>query len=222
MAPTRGLGLISNSGHSAVQKLWILQHLLVPHFWWHLLIYEIPIYVVKNLEQQIFSCIRDWLCLHNRTTNIPLYTSSSLCPLPIKSLSSILKSAKVSDQLLLWDSADPCVSEGKVLLKSGNCSASEVLEKTKKRSSLKQILGYHQSERAGFGSTSIPKVLPKHSYAYRKLLASIVEQAQHTRPVNKMVQLCSYGSFEEDPIGNASTTFMFLSWCNIQNTAISL
>ena len=30
LALTKGLGLISNSGHCAVQKLWILQHLLVP------------------------------------------------------------------------------------------------------------------------------------------------------------------------------------------------
>ena len=30
LALTKGLGLISNSGHCTVQKLWILQHLLVP------------------------------------------------------------------------------------------------------------------------------------------------------------------------------------------------
>ena len=30
LALTKGLHLISNSGHRAVQKLWILQHLLVP------------------------------------------------------------------------------------------------------------------------------------------------------------------------------------------------
>ena len=30
LALTKLLGLISNSGHCAVQKLWILQHLLVP------------------------------------------------------------------------------------------------------------------------------------------------------------------------------------------------
>ena len=30
VALTKGLDLISNSGHRAVQKLWILQHLLVP------------------------------------------------------------------------------------------------------------------------------------------------------------------------------------------------
>ena len=59
---------------------------------------------------------------------ISLYSSSSPCPLPFKSLSSIMKSAKGSGQLLLEESADPYVSEAKVLLKSGNWSASEAVE----------------------------------------------------------------------------------------------
>ena len=59
---------------------------------------------------------------------ISLYSSSSPCPLLFKSLSSIMKSAKVSGQLLLEESADPYVSEAKVLLKSGNWSASEAIE----------------------------------------------------------------------------------------------
>ena len=39
-----------------------------------------------------------------------------------------MKSAKVSGQLLLEESADPYVSEAKVLLKSGNWSTSEAVE----------------------------------------------------------------------------------------------
>ena len=130
LALTKGLALISNTGDRAVQKLWILQHLLVPRLRWPLLIYEIPISMVTKLEQKISCCIRKWLRLH-KTTNIFLYSSSSPCPLPIKSLSSIMKSAKVSGQLLLQESADPYVSEAKVLLKSGNWSASEAVEEAK-------------------------------------------------------------------------------------------
>ena len=117
-ALTKGLDLTSNSGHRAVQKLWILQHLLVPRLRWPLLIYEIPISMVTKLEQKISCCIRKWLRLHNTTTNISLYSSSSPCPLPIKSLSSIMKSAKVSGQLLLQESADPYVSEAKVIIRA--------------------------------------------------------------------------------------------------------
>ena len=58
LALTKGLDLISNSGDRAVQKLRILQHLLVPCLRWPLLIYEIPISVVKKLEQKISCCIR--------------------------------------------------------------------------------------------------------------------------------------------------------------------
>ena len=101
LALNKGLDLISNSGHHVVQKLWILQHLLVPRLRWSLLIYEIPISVMTKLEQKISCCIRKWLRLHNTTTNISLYSSSSPCALPIKSLSSIMKSAKVSGHLLL-------------------------------------------------------------------------------------------------------------------------
>ena len=76
LALTKVLGLISNSCHCAVQKLWILQHLFIPCLQWPLLIYEIPISVVTKLEQKISCCIRKWLCLHYTTTNISLYSSS--------------------------------------------------------------------------------------------------------------------------------------------------
>ena len=52
-----------------------------------------------------------------------------------------MKSGKVSGQLLIRESADPYVSEAKVLLKSGNWSASEMVEKAEKRLNFKQILG---------------------------------------------------------------------------------
>ena len=101
LAVSKGLGLINNLGHCATQKLWILQYLFISQLRWPLLIYEIPISVVTKLEQKISCCIRKWLCLHNTATNISLYSSSSPCPLPIKSLPSIMTSAKVSGQLLL-------------------------------------------------------------------------------------------------------------------------
>ena len=101
LALTKGLGLISNSGPRAVQKLWILQHLLVPRLRWSLLIYQIPISVVAKLQKKISCCLRKWFHLHNTTTNISLHSSSLPCPLPLKSLSSIMKSAKVNGQVLL-------------------------------------------------------------------------------------------------------------------------
>ena len=125
----------TNSGHCAVQKLWILQHHLVPHPQWPLFIYEIPISVVTKLEPKISFWIRKWFHLHNVTTNISLYSSSSPCPLSIKRFSSILKSARVSGQSLLWESADLYVSEAKALLQSEdvNWSTLEVVGEAKKK-----------------------------------------------------------------------------------------
>ena len=108
-----------------------------------------------------------------------------------------MKSAKVSGQALLRESVDPCVSEANDLLKSGNCLASEVVEQTEKRLSFKQVLGYCQSHRAGFGSISILEVLPKHLHAYRKLLASMVEEADEKKYLAKAVQVSVQGQWEK-------------------------
>ena len=75
--------LINKSKHRGVHKIWILQH-LVPCLQWPLLIYEVTISTVLRFEQKISSYLTKWL----------LYCSISPCPLPIKKLSSILKSYK--------------------------------------------------------------------------------------------------------------------------------
>ena len=63
--------------------------------------------------------IRKWLKIHHSTTNICLYSSTSPCPLPIKSLTSILKVAEVSGHLLLRDFLDPLVNTSVPHLKIG-------------------------------------------------------------------------------------------------------
>ena len=88
-------------------------------------------------------------------------------PLPTKSLSSIAKSAKISGQLLLQESADPWVSGAGISLKSGKWLASDAIKDAKKRLCFQHILGYHQSHRAGFGTISLPDVPNKHFHAYR-------------------------------------------------------
>ena len=144
-----------------------------------------------------------------------------------------MKSAKVSSQLLLRESPDPYVSEAKVLLKSGNCSASEAVEEAEKRLNFKQILGYHQCHRVEFGSVSIPEVPPKHSCPYRKLLTLMVEEVEEQKYQAKAVQLSVQGQWTKC----CSYVLMDLSWktllatlqqlltfclgaCNIQHTAI--
>jgi len=94
-----GLDIISKSKFKATQKLWILHHLLIPRMQWPLLIYEIPMTFARSLERKISVCMRKWLKLHHTTSDLCFYSSTSPFHLPMKSLTSILKSAKVSGHL---------------------------------------------------------------------------------------------------------------------------
>ena len=82
-----GLSVIDRSHFTGTQKLWILQHLLIPRIQWPLLIYEIPISLASKLEQKVSVFIRKWLHLHHSTSSLCFYSSTSPYPLPIKSLS---------------------------------------------------------------------------------------------------------------------------------------
>ena len=56
-----GLGIIDKSHFNGTQKLWILQHLLIPSVQWLLLIYEVSISLAFKLEQKVSAFIRKWL-----------------------------------------------------------------------------------------------------------------------------------------------------------------
>ena len=58
------LGIIDKSFFNGTQKLWILQHVLIPRIQWPLLVHEVPISHATKLEQKISSFIRKWLHLH--------------------------------------------------------------------------------------------------------------------------------------------------------------
>ena len=63
LAVSKGLALINKSFHKGVQKVWILQHLLMPRLCWPLLIYEIPTSAVSRSEQNLSCYIWKWLKL---------------------------------------------------------------------------------------------------------------------------------------------------------------
>ena len=159
-AVCKGLALIDKSFHRGVHKVWILQHLLVPRLCWPLLIYEIPISVVLHLEQKISCYMQKWLNLHNSTTNICLYSSVSPCHLPIKSLTSVMKSAKVSGHLLLRKSSDQCVSGTNIDLKSGKWKVPDAVREAESTLEFKKIIGYiSQTEQVSVRSQPL-KYLP--------------------------------------------------------------
>ena len=62
-----GLSVIDKSHFTGTQKLWILQHQLIPRIQWPLLIYEIRISLAFKLEQKVCVFIQKWLHLHHST-----------------------------------------------------------------------------------------------------------------------------------------------------------
>ena len=167
-----GLHIIDKSFYKGSQKLWILQHLLVPRIQWPLLIYEVSIAVATRLEQRVSSFIRKWLHLHHSTTNVCLYASSSPCPLPVKSLTSILKSSKISGHLLLRDSQDPLVSGNTPDLKSGSWNVKEAVNSAEAELHFRSIRGPLQLGRAGLGLAKASVILEKkESHDYRKTVS---------------------------------------------------
>ena len=90
------LNIIDTSHFTGSQKLWFLQHLLSPGIQWPILIYEVPISLAFKLEQKASVHIRKWLKLHRSITSLSLYSSALPCALPVRSLTSVLKSSKIS------------------------------------------------------------------------------------------------------------------------------
>ena len=188
-----GLDLIDKSSHKGIHKVWILQNMFISRLRWPLLIYEISLSVVMRMEQKISSFIRKWLKIHQSTTNICLYSASSPCPLPLKSLTSILKSCKVSGHLLLRESADNKIDKSTSQLKCGFWDVSEAVVDAESKLEFQKIVGYHQTSRAGFGSFKQPTIPQKSSYEYRKLISEIVQEDNQSTYHAKAVQLHMQG-----------------------------
>ena len=140
-----GLKLIDKSSHKGIHNVWILQNMLIPRFRWPLLIYEISISVVNCLEHKISPFLRKWLNIHHSTTNICLYSLTSSFPLPLKSLTSILKSTKVSGHLLLKAPADKQISDSASQLKCGSWDVAEAVVDVESRHEFLKVIEYHQN-----------------------------------------------------------------------------
>ena len=80
----------------------------------------------------------------------------------------MMKSAKISGQLLLRDSKDDLVSGSNIKLKCGKFDVSNKVYEAESALEFQKILGYHQTSTAGFGSIRIPEIPPKRTHEYRK------------------------------------------------------
>ena len=117
------------------------------------MIYEIYTSAAPNLEKKISTYIRKWLGLHSSTTNISLYSSCSPCPLPVKKLTAVLKSSKLSGHLLLRDSQDPLIVPSCPKLKSGQWDAESSIKTSETELTYRKIRGPVQLGRSGLGSS---------------------------------------------------------------------
>ena len=187
-----GFKLIDKSSHKGIRKVWILQNMLIPSLCWPLLIYKISFSVVNCIERKISSLLRKWLNIHHSTTNIRLYSSSSPCPLPLKSLTSILHSTKVSGHLLLKEAADKQISESASQLKCGFWNVTEAVVDPESRLEFQKVIGYHQTSRAGFESFKSSFIPRRNSHEYRSLISDLVgevnEHAYHAKSVQLHLQ----------------------------------
>ena len=187
-----GLSVIDRSHFTGTQKLWILQHLLIPRIQWPLLIYEIPNSLAFKLEQKVSVFIRKWLHLHHSTSSLCFYSSAPPCPLPIKSLSSALKASKISGHLLLRNSQDPLVSSCVPKLRTGTWKVEDAVLSCENDIKISQVCGNGHHNKHGLHKTI------DDTYAFSKAVQLQV-QGQWTRWINYVQQDFSWASLMAIP-----------------------
>ena len=145
------LNITDTSNFTGSQKLWFLQHLLIPCIQWLILIYEVPISLAFKLERKASVYIRKWLKLHKSIATFLFYSSASPSPFPVRSLTSVLKSPKISRHVLLKHSRDPSVSSCVPKLQTGHWQVEEAVWACETDLKLKSIVGHHQHSCHGLG-----------------------------------------------------------------------
>ena len=191
-----GLNIIDSSHFTGSQKLWFLQHLLIPRIQWPILIYEVPISLVSKLEQKASVYIRKRLKLHKSITSLLFYSSASPCPLLVRSLTSVLISSKISGHLLLRHSWDASVSSCVPKLQAGNWQVVKAVQACETDLKYKSIIGHHQHSRHGLGYIKTSKVpSDKSSRDYRTFISSHHKEIEDTYVISKSVQLKVQGQW---------------------------
>ena len=107
--------------------------------------------LVFKLEQKASVYIQKWLNLHKSITILLFYSSASPSPFPVRSLTSVLKSSKISRHLLLKHSHDPSVSSCVPKFQTGHWHVEEAVWACETDLKLKPIIGNHQHSCHGLG-----------------------------------------------------------------------
>ena len=121
---------------------------------------------------------------------------SSASPLPVRSLTSVLKSSKISGHLLLKHSRDASVSSCVPKLLAGNWQVEETVQACETDLKHKPIIGHHQHSRHELGHLKTSKVTSdKSSKDYRLFISSHHKQIVDTCAISKVVQLKFQGQW---------------------------
>ena len=178
-----------------MQKAWILQHLVIPKLKWPLLIYDFLESSVTKMEQKISSFLRKWFKLSPSITNISFYSSSTLCPMPFTSLTSLLTSSKISGFLLLRDSHDPIVSSMFPDVSSLCTAVKDKVQTAESSLEFKKMFGQHQKSRAGLGSVPSKPSPTRGSKEYRQAVSATSKELKEEERIAKAAQLHLQGQW---------------------------
>ena len=191
-----GLDKIDKSRQLGINKVWIMQNLLLPQIRWYLTIYEISMTAAEALEKSLSKFIRKWMGIHQSTSSTGFYNKNAPCPLPLKSFTSILKASKVSAFLLLRDSKDPLVSSSVPTIVTGTSwHVEDAVNDAEQELSFREKFGHFQYGRAGLGLVPNKPVPPKGTKEYRRLISDIVCEQDDKRRFSQAVQLSVQGQW---------------------------
>ena len=137
------LKIIDTFHLTSYQKLWFLQDLLIPYIQWPILVYKVPISLVLKLEEKKASVyIRKWVKLHKFITSLLFY--SCPCPLPVRNLTSLLKSSKISRDIVIKNSQDLSVSSCVPKLQAVNWQVEKAVQACETDLRHKSIVEHHK------------------------------------------------------------------------------
>lgn len=106
------LSAVDKSGLPGKFKAWVYQHNILPRLFWLLLVYEVPITIVKGFERKISRLLHRWLGLPRILRSIALFRHNT--KRPFSSLAEELKVIRV-----YIDSTDTKVSSAGVEVRMG-------------------------------------------------------------------------------------------------------
>ena len=191
-----GLNIIDKSRLLGKFKIWCLQFMLIPKLMWPLLIYEVSTSTVEAVERKINKSIRKWLGVPPGLTDVALYCKKSKLQLPFKSVVEEYKVGKTRLAMMLQESTDPVVREVQPTLKTGRkWKVNEEVAAAREMLELKEVTGYTQTNRRGFGHGEIKWWSKASCKERRDMIISEVRKSEDDKRVQKAVQQSQQGQW---------------------------